>query len=185
MWHLYNVNKQHSTLKHQPRDKFNGYRNLNTSPVEDVFHHFIQPTSLPSLYLASPAENSSLYSSIHTGAIPLYQHSRVVRAPRRVEIDLLAPWALPLLRYSAFCLSSLYRKRKSKHCTTHKAKRIHNTKLTYLSMDVRALSVRMQVMAMWTGVYSALLILDTIEESVVSRNSWGLWSNGCAHAVER
>lgn len=48
------------------------------------------------------------------------------------QIDLLTPQALLLLRYAAFCLSSLYQKRKGKHCTTHKAKKNSQHK-THLS----------------------------------------------------
>ena len=46
-----------------------------------------------------------------------YQYGRVVRAPCRAKIDLLAPRVLPLWQYRAFCTLSLYQERKSKHCT--------------------------------------------------------------------
>lgn len=158
---------------------------LYASPVEAVFHHFALPTSRPSLYLASPAEtlpctppstpvqfhfiSMAVWSGLHAGPKSISSHR-----------GHCLYWGI---QHSAS--HSAIGKEKANTVQHTRQKRTHNTKFTYLSRDARALSVRMQVKAMWAGVYSEQLILYSIEDSVVSGNSWRLCSNGCAHAVER
>lgn len=162
------------------------YRNLYTPHLLKIFSttlhylpHFlaficpVQQKLFP--VLLHPHRCNSTLSVWPCGQGSTQGRNRSSRTAGAVFIEVCS--ILPLIPLSEKKRQALY--------NTQGKKRTLNTKLTYLSVDVRALSVSMQVKATWTGVYSAQLILDSIEECVVSRNSWRLCSNGCAHAVER
>lgn len=116
------------------------YRNPYTIPVEDVFHHFTLPTSLANLYLASPAETlpcTPQSTPMQFHFIRLYGQGSTQgrnRSPRTAGAAFIEVY----IQHSAPHPS--IRKRKGKCYTTNKAKKsTHNTKLTYLSVNVKSL----------------------------------------------